>query len=295
MQDAAKILIDELEVETRVNALTIYCQVTGQPIGTVWPSMMEDIIDTIQIDYSSEGWQDDLKSELFIRTLASARPSPLWNKFRVRTFDNIRHKNPIGALSYLLNRAMDIPQAKDMIADVHRRIKFYAVAKTAELPTEILDRLLLALLEIDARYNLIRCKCEDNLIQLFENCEYERLATFVETWLQKLIDYEAAEVKNAKLARSFAEGNSVTKQAFMQEFARQQPPSPTRQAIIQKESIRQERLAFLNEIEDTLTRVPENGKSSAAMSQPRTAQAPHKIKIGGTRLKPGFIFGGVKK
>lgn len=299
MQDATRIIIEELEAETGINALTIYCQVTGQPIGAVWPSMMDDILDSIDIDYSDKDWADDLKSELLIRTLASARPSPLWNKFRVKTFDNIRRKNPIGALSYLVNRAMDILESKDLMADTHRRVKFYAKASEShlldKLPTPILDRLLMALLEIDARYNLLKARCPTNLIQLVETEQFEKLAQEVESWLEKLIQLELAALKAKKESdRSFREGNSITRQAYMQEFARQQPASPTRQAIIQKEAKRNDRLAFLDELEDSMTKVPESGRSSAAMSQPRAAQAPHKIRIGAVKLHAGFKFGGVK-
>lgn len=286
------IAIGNLISEDGIDPHKIYCQVTGQVIGTLSPECFAELIANIPADIGV----DDLQSELFIRTLASARPSPAWNKFRVKTFSSIRDNNPLAALSYLINRAIDPVGPHDPISAVHRRIKFMRRLRAQPIEAKVLDSLLMVLLELDARYSLSAQAMPVNLQQLIQLNDWAELTKALNEWLKKLTDKEMRDNKLLfESQRSFQSGNSVTKQAFMQEFIRQQPVSPTRQIEIQKEAKKRDSHILLDAIEEALTVVPANGKPVATPKVLHTRQAPYKPAPVTNKLKPGFKFGGLAK
>lgn len=285
------IAVGNLINDDSVDPHKIYCQVTGQIIGTLSDDCFAEMLETIPSDLDV----DDLQSELFVRTLASARPSPAWNKYRPQTFSRQLDRDSNVALNYLLSRASDPIGKHDPIAATHRRIKQLATLRAAKLTTKQTDSLLLTLLELDSRFNLSTKVLPAVIQKAIDASEWEALQTHLEGWLETLVKKEEIEFKNGfETARSFKNGNSRVKQAYMQQFIRQAPMSPTRVILVQKEAIQRAAHEWLDELERSLTKVPDNGKPSAAMSQPRVAAKPFTPKTTATKLPAGFKFGGIR-
>jgi len=293
-------LIDELEAETGVNATISYCQVTGQPIGY----LTQDVIDELFVSIP-ETDEDDIKSEILTRTLMSCRTSPAWLLLRRDTLDKIRLSQPNKLLAYLMNRLCSpIDNNKLHMTLEHRtqlmasRIKMWGLLQSIQINEVQLNKLLLILLELDARWNLDRLAMPRNIPHILATQSFEGVANilvFLSEWLEAKIQKEIADQKHlAESDRSFVRGNSAVKVAYLQEVIRQTPPGEARQKIIAKEHNRIRLTDMIDEIEKELTRIPANGKVSAAISQARTPVKPFNPPVVGLKLKAGFKFGGLK-
>ena len=103
-----------------------------------------------------------------------------------------------------------------------------------------LEQLGLILLEIDSKYNLAKLDAPVTVSSIPAELTLPTLETLtvaVTQWRDKLNKAREDAIKRrAESDHSFTAGNSTTKQAYMQEFLRQTPHSPTRAAAIKKQS-----------------------------------------------------------
>lgn len=293
-------LIHELEVETGVNATISYCQVTGQPIGFLTQDVIDELFASIP-----ETDEDDLKSEILTRTLMSCRTSPAWLLLRRDTLNKLRLTQPRKVLAYLMNRLCSPIDNEKLHMTLEKRtqlmssrIKMWGLLQASQIDDLQLNKLLLILLELDARWNLDRLAMPRNIPFILAQQTVEGVANIIvalSEWLEAKVEKEIKDNKHlAESDRSFVRGNSAVKVAYMQELIRQTPPGAERQKVIARENNRVRLVDMIDEIERELTRIPENGRPSAAMSQPRTPIKPFNPPIVGLKLKAGFKFGGAK-
>ena len=296
-------LCTKLAEDTGVDPRIMYCQATGMPIG----ALMEDAATALAASVTL-GDDEQMMDELLIRTLNSARPAPAWNMFERDTLERIRHSNPRLLLSYLLNRlytpVVKTDQGNKYASvthkQVHDRINQYIWSHEVVIPEVQLNRLLLVLLELDARWSLLTMGMPKNIQAMLEKATIQAYDEAIETlndWLTKLVEKEIENNKRlAEQERSFVRGNKLVKTAYMQEFIRQTPRSPERIKVIQREAKKQDGLEFLAALEDELTHIPDNGKPVATMSKPRDskpAYTPRTLYAG--QVAGTIIAGGEKK
>lgn len=272
----------ELLKSAGVDPRNMYCASTGMIIGR-----LTDDAQAALFASCTPGDDESMGDELLIRTLASARPSPAWNMFERDTLERIRHSNPKLLLTYLLNRLYtplepkgdrSIPFERRMEM-VHTKIKTHNWIQSLDIGPVQLNKLLLVLLELDARWSLLTLGMPKNIPQIWASQSFESIQNVISSlndWLTKLITKEIENNRRLEESdRSFIRGNKLVKSAYMQEFARQTPRTPERVKTIQREARKQDGLNFLDKLENELTHIPANGKPLAAMTQAREPIAPY--------------------
>lgn len=93
-------IVAEMFHETGVDPFNIYCQITGAPIGRM--NGVEFAILWESLPRHAD--RDEIIDELYMRTIASMRPSPAWNFIRPFTLNRLRLHDPIRVCAYLLGR-----------------------------------------------------------------------------------------------------------------------------------------------------------------------------------------------
>lgn len=133
----------------------IYCQSTGKPLGYLFESEFSALLASVgaaQANADIESTCDDL----YVRLLASMRPSMHWNVTRIDTIPEMRKRVPHETLAYLLNQLLATPRAKatDMLDDLGERIVYWPII--AALSEDQVDSLLYMLIEWDAKWGLTK-------------------------------------------------------------------------------------------------------------------------------------------
>lgn len=301
MNTLINIVIQETQIDPRV----IYCSASGKPIANMTDESIDDLLASLP-----ECDDDDKVSEILTRTLASARTSPAWTVIKTDSIAKMFQSDLPSVLAYLLARMWEAPKKTARLIQSLEDRNYWAMRKIqtrVELVAHLanhgnakLEHLGLLLLEIDSKYNLSTLESPSVVSQfppVLGLGEIDQLIADVDSWGGRLQRQWDAKFKaQTESDRSYYAGNQMTKTAYMQEFIRQTPPSPTRQALIKKESVKKDRLDFLDQLEAELTQHPANGdKPKATMSQPRVPAARFKpAVVGGVILKAGFKFGGAK-
>lgn len=293
-------LIEELAHETGVYATSIYCQVTGKLIGKLDDDAVADLFASLPENLDD----DDIKNELFTRTLSAMRPSPAWIMRRMDTATKILNRDPISILSYLLNRFYEPVERNDgknmsletRIWHYHNRVRMYKnISFKWEEHKPNLEKLMLILLEVDSKFNLALQTMPKDLSPnstLFHPSD-DFIAT-CESWRDALVAKREREIAASELSdRSFRNGNSPLKQAYMQEFIRQTPPSPTKEKEIQREVKRQHIGNLFDELEAELRKPGTSGPTH--MTTVRTPKPRFNPGVRAIQTGAGFKFGGLKK
>lgn len=228
-------IIDRCKAEEGFDPTAIYCQVTGRPIGFITVYELTAVIQQIlPCD------DDDLVSELWTRTMASMRPSPVWTMMRSDSLNKMLKHDPKALLAYLLNRLYD-PLEKGMTLDTRlgvlsNHLKVWRAIDSMAFKNDDLDQLLLVLLNIDSRYGL-RNYSHPAIISAFNfnlaDSDLTALILHLNEWLDAL-DKKALAMEKRGIQQMKA-ANSLTKESFATQFLKATPPSKTREAAIAKQ------------------------------------------------------------
>jgi hypothetical protein len=93
--------INQFHKDYGFDPFRIYCQVTGKPFATILEEEMDSVLSLV---CESNDDADAAAQDLWLRVVASMRPSLKWNKFRSNTLAELRVSDPIETLAYLVNR-----------------------------------------------------------------------------------------------------------------------------------------------------------------------------------------------
>lgn len=220
-----------------VNPYNVYCSATGMVCATTSLQEIESLIRFID--------NDDLESfcdDLFVRTIATMRPSLKWSRIDPVSIEFARHNDKAGLLAYLIHRANEPKAAADLtFQDImtrnQTRIKSYAAieALTKEYDCFELTQLLL---QADSIGNLHRFHAP--LVALNEHGRIERikksgvggkscfspefltahhypaLVNIVRSWVEDILEQIDNESRIAMADARFAstQGNRLTVTAY---------------------------------------------------------------------------------
>lgn len=269
---------DFMKTNMGINPMSVYCQFTGKPCGRLY---QEEIESLFELNDDIEAIADDL----MIRTLASMRPSIMWNYMRAESLEDLMVKRPVETLAYLLNRLFQpsdygkLPLAA-RLDDLHTRIRLFDFLYT-QVAAADQKRLMQMLIEVDAKMNLtqqtIDLRATD--FMLF----FEKAMEAIKTWhLWCMKRYE----RNQRLEedqRRWMKGNTLARPAFFRSFMEAKPETKTAQGkrVKTAEQLANEALfrAVMAEAEGTIES-PEPTPTPVASITP---------KVGVTKL-PAFLL-----
>jgi hypothetical protein len=281
--------------ETGVNPFRIYCQVTGKIIGTVEPSEID-----LAIQLCGDVDEEEIRDELLTRTLASARPSPAWNYIRIDTLDRLRQLEPRTTLAYLFNKlAEPVDNANRLtmtlerrIALIHERIKICTIAQAIDVESELIDNLLLALIEIDARFGLQNVPIPTGFRDHWDTMhpsDFKALTRKCCEWRDRMVAEELErQQQQAWSDRSYSRGSTPAKLAFIREIKRVTPPSETKVKALAKKASLDRMGDLFDELESVLTGEVHDEEMLEVMTRPIEVVPVVR------QLKAGFKFGGKK-
>lgn len=245
-------IIAACKLERGFDPSAIYCQVTGRPIGFVTHNELNAVIQQIlPCD------DDTIVDELWTRTMASMRPSPVWNMLRADSLDKMLAHDPKALLAYLMNRLYD-PVEKNVSLDerlgiLANHLKVWQKIDSIEFTAEDLDAILVVLLTLDARYGL-RNHNHPAIIQSFDWAlnhvsDHKALIRHLNDWLESLDKRrEEAERKALATTRYYQSGNSLVKKAAATQEEKVKPVSKSKAAIIAKQEEKDFFASILDEI-----------------------------------------------
>lgn len=216
---------------------TVYCSITGRPIGTFDDSIMAEALAEIGDNVADEEMMDDLLT----RTLSSMRPSPNWNYVSSDSLKRRVKSAPSQTLSYLLIR----------LYSPHANLKLDSVARTREYLRRVsifrfcdvlcqsadprLNEWLYLLIEIDALYNLTNLSVPGNdLLAMLADVasdlhtsafavNFEQFMVGWRTWHGKLYESYERKVKAAIRQDQWLKGNPIAGPARTSLFFEQKP------------------------------------------------------------------------
>jgi hypothetical protein len=195
-----------------------YCLMTGRMIGT-----NHEVIELVE---SSDMDVEELADDIAIRLFASMRPGLFWNKMNLKSVANLQESRPVETLAWLLNRLLNPPQFKgDVFAINHDRIRTFQWCLTLdfEVRNELIDRLI----ALDARLNL-NAQLPDFTFDTLS-------AKAIHLWLESAEKQADKREKAMELqTRWYRDGNTMSKAAAVQTFAKKKPESPAKVANTEK-------------------------------------------------------------
>lgn len=205
-----------------INPMTVYCQFTGKPVGRLYQEEVEALL----------GLSNDVESladDLMVRTLASMRPSIMWNYMRSESLDQLMQDRPRETLAYLLNRLFQqsdygkLPLAA-RLDDLHTRIRLYDFI-VGEMEMDTLQRLMQMLIEVDAKMNLtmqtIDLRATD--FMLF----FDKAMESIEAWHKFCMKRYERNQRLEEDQRRWMKGNTLARPAFFRSFMEAKPESKT--------------------------------------------------------------------
>jgi hypothetical protein len=214
-------LVTYMQNEMGINPLRLYCQITGKPIGRIEADELTPFL-------NNNHDVDSIADDLFVRIIASMRPSIHWNVMRESTLEAMAKARPIETLAYLMNRLFQPTEFYKLpltrrLDDQHQRIKLYAFLETMD--TAKLDSLYTMLIEVDAKMNLsqqqIDLRCVDFMLFLDES-----MITINRWYLDCIKRWNRTQQHNETQANWY-KGNTVAKPAFFRDFIEAKPESKT--------------------------------------------------------------------
>lgn len=243
-----------------------YCLMTGRMIGSNF--------EVIELVESSDMDLEELADDIAMRLFASMRPGLFWNKMTLKTVAELQESRPIETLAWLLNRLLNPPQFKgNVFAINHDRILTYQWCQ--QLDFEVRDSLIERLIALDARLNLN---------QQLPDFTFDTLcfdgARAVHRWLdsaEKMADKREKQMEQQ--TRWYRDGNTMSKAAAVQTFAKKRPESPAKQASTEK----RETAAFMDNLLTALM-------TGTATPDSRSVEAPKPQPIQPKRVGTGLSF-----
>jgi len=204
-----------------VNPLTVYCQFTGKPCGRMYQDEVEALLNP---DDDIETAADDL----FVRTLASMRPSITWNYMRSDSLEVLMVKQPTETLAYLLNRLFQpsdygkLPFAA-RLDDLHTRIRLYDFL--ANLSQSDHSRLMQWLIEVDAKMNLTMQSIDLRAVDFM--LFFDKAMESIEAWHAYCMKRYQRSLRLEEDQRRWMKGNTLARPAFFRSFMEAKPESKT--------------------------------------------------------------------
>lgn len=204
-----------------VNPFTIYCQLTGKPIGRIDS-------DELSLFLVPGADVEQVADDLFVRIIASMRPSIHWNVMREDSLTKLAVSRPNETLAYLLNRLF---QPNDywkrsrasILDDQHQRIKLFSFIESMNI--EKRESLYSMLIEIDAKMNLSQQFIDLRPVDfmLFFNESFAAIEAFYADCMKRWARQQKAELDSAR----WFKGNTVARPAFVKSFLEAKPESKT--------------------------------------------------------------------
>lgn len=233
-------LIEMMQREMGINPFTIYCQLTGKPIGR---------IDSDELEPFLHGDIEEVADNLFVRIIASMRPSIHWNRMREDSLDKMATARPIETLAYLLNRLFQpvefykLPLAK-RLDNQHERIRLYRFL--VDMQPAVRESLYAQLIEIDAKMNLSQQQIDlrPSDFMLFLDESLKTLDAFHADCMKRW----AKSQKLEEDSRRWFKGNTIAKPAFFRSFMEAKPE--TKAAATKR--VKKEQDAALDALFDTV-------------------------------------------
>ncbi len=247
-----------------VDILFMYCRATGWPIGMFEADMWKEVL--IQFDESMS--DEEIMDDLAIRHLAFCRPSPLFNLIRADSLDRMRLTQPKRLLCYLMNRLYyarfytvknPIP-FEQMIRNTRAHIQMANVIDKISdmLSPGKLNRLLLALLEVDSMHglhNFTPPRHWPHFASIQNDDALDAFITVITDWAATL-RWEAHKAAQRGEVRRESSVNPAAKVAFVKQFTESAPPSKAAVAKQAKQTKLNDLLALVGDILDVDNSTP---------------------------------------
>jgi hypothetical protein len=207
--------------------LFIYCQVTGKPIGTFLAEEQDSVLNLV---CESNDGADEAASDLWLRVIASMRPSLKWNKFTAQSLAELRVSHPVETLAYLVNR-MFTPhnRLKGGVTFRHfeERIKAFKQIESWG-QTDDTNTLTYMLLEVDAKMGLDVEMPPFNWQDFFDAESMKHRVEMLQGWYGQLMVRWEKRLRDEELqTRWMRHGNVLAKPAFADAFMESKPLTMT--------------------------------------------------------------------
>ena len=271
-------LVSYMQEEMGINPFTIYCQLTGKPIGR---------IDADELAPFFKGDIDEVADDLFVRIIASMRPSIHWNVMRESSLADLAKSRPIETLAYLLNRLFQandhhkLPTAA-RLDDQHNRIRMFQFL--TDLAIESRDELFTLLIEVDAKMNLsqqtIDLRPADFMLFFTESLEVIRKfhADCMKRWLRNQ--------KAEEDSRRWYKGNTMARPAFFQSWMESKPETKTAAKQRVKREADKELLDLFDSVMEEAAKPVESKPLPLPVEPAKSEPAPATV----TRKIPAFLI-----
>lgn len=281
------------EQELGFNPLSLYCSITGRPIGKLDESIMVDIL--LEADVQD---LDELAEDLLFRTLSSSRPSPSWNMIDRHSLTLYSETRPVETLTYLLSRLYESsPNLKaDLMTRIkgyHLRLQIYALLDSLQNRGADFSELMLLLIEIDALYNLSKLPVPRNDILLTLTLAVDCFDSDKEAWEQFMADWREwhgelfeqyeRRLKQALSQDSWLKGNSTVTAARTKILRDSKPKS---EATIKRE----QKKRVENELVNMLSAIINSEDTAQVKPEPKPVQGlirPGQLKLSGLKIIGG--------
>jgi len=276
------------EESTGVNPLTLYCSITGAPIGEfdrdTFNGVMAEVFEYMDPQQDAEEITDDL----MLRTLSSMRPSPVWNYSDRQSLNKRMKSRPAETLSYLLIRLYEPSSQLKLEHDrrlglYHRRILIHRLCKWVVETKLNWQEWIYLLIEIDALYNLTSLSIPGNdILSTLGEIRYaaegengpEQFESFLDgwrAWHKKLYDEYEKKQRAALRQDQWLKGNPAAGPARLTLFMEVKPKS---EAQVKKAAKNEAD----NEMTNLLRAIMEQTHGQKPMDTPAPIQTPGFIK-----------------
>ena len=220
-------ILDAFAREYGFDPARVYCSVTGKPFGYMFLEELESILSLI---HESNDGVDEAAGDLWIRVLASMRPSLKWNKFRSGTLAELRVSDPIETLAYLVNR-MFAPhnRLRGGMTLEHWQERILAWQRLKEWgQDDDTNTLTYMLLELDAKMGLDVEMPPFNWLDFFDAESMKHRVEMVQGWYGILMERWEKRLKQEELStRWMRSGNVLAKPAFADAYMESKPLTVT--------------------------------------------------------------------
>ena len=269
-------IISFCETEIGLNPQTIYCQMSGAPIGQMSDDEFQLMLGQIECDSL-----DSIADDLYIRTISAMRPSAAWNYQRESTLNHMREHAPRRLASHLLGKLFwprdksysTLKRSmKERLDSGRDLIRLYARLSEVESQGEVWDHFLHSLIELDYKFDLA-------LIQNLQGFPTKSIE-FSPLALEEYLDRFRAEIirlqkrkdeleRKAQLENSWlaSGGNRSLNHSFVASWKRLKPLTPA----AEKQELTNRRRA---DIKALLSQIMRNGVEDDSTPTPPPAPKP---------------------
>ena len=241
-----------------VDPTAIYCQTTGQKIGSISSQTFAQILSMLPFGLSEE----EILDELFVRTICSMRPSPHFNFIRKDTYRQFAAKFPQQFCAFLLGRFYRPKHASynhlkrtsdEAVNQNALQIKIFNSLQSINFNSPSGSRFLHWLITLDNLFDLSLIKSINDFPNDFKNFSATFLSQYcdaLENCCDKLAKQKNHLEHQAKLHNSWmnAGGHKAMSGARIDSFYRQAPLTPAKIQALQKVETEQFMRKILSDI-----------------------------------------------